>query len=254
MSGKIVPLQMQKQLKKETLYGCALCGCPILEFVHIVPYDVVQAFLPENMIAICPVHRIKFDNKEITEATLRESKTNPHNKIKGEDAFYTERPQEMVVNIGKCKFIDTPRVIVIDDFDIISIRNPEYHEDKKYLLFDINFFDKFNNLIAVVSENTWTAERPSSRTYVGTHYDWNISYKKPRNLVIESSAKNIMFSAQINNYNELTLTAEGMYYNGSAIRITEDEILLDDTEIAKGLIGTVFRNKEVGVVAESQRY
>ena len=52
------PFQIQKQLRKDVLYGCAICGCPILEYVHIVPYTDVQAFLPENMIALCPLHHI----------------------------------------------------------------------------------------------------------------------------------------------------------------------------------------------------
>ena len=38
---------------------------------------------------------------------------------------------------------------MVDDFDILTIRRgEEQQEDKKYLLLDINFFDKFNNLIA----------------------------------------------------------------------------------------------------------
>ena len=52
---KNTPQRIQEQLRKDTLYGCALCGCPILEYVHITPHPDIQAFLPENMVALCPI-------------------------------------------------------------------------------------------------------------------------------------------------------------------------------------------------------
>jgi hypothetical protein len=243
MSANITPPRIQEQLKKETLYGCALCGCPVLEYVHITPQPEIQAFLPENMVALCPPHRIKYENKEITEAALHDAKINPYNKI-NEVSFATGESQDMAVNIGKCKFINTSRILVVDDFDIISIRRGG-DGYKKYILLDINFFDKFNNLIAIVSENAWTAERrkPSSTG------DWNIVYE-PKHLVIKNSTRNILFDVKINN-NEITLTASGMYYNGSSIRITENEIFLDDLEIAVHQKGTVLKNYDAGIVAET---
>jgi hypothetical protein len=247
MPSSTTPQRIQEQLRKETLYGCALCGCPILEYVHITPHPDIQAFLPENMVALCPFHRIKYDNKEITEAALHDAKINPYNKI-NEESFIIGESQEMIVNIGKCKFINTSRILVVDDFDIISIRRGgEEQQDKykKYILLDINFFDKFNNLIAIVSENAWTAERRKS----SSNGDWSIIYE-PKHLVIQNPSRNILFDVKVNN-NEITLTASGMYYNGSSIRITEDEIFLDDLEIAVDQKGTVLKNYDAGIVAET---
>ena len=247
MPARTTPQRIQEQLRKDTLFGCALCGCPILEYVHITPQPDIQAFLPENMVALCPFHRIKYDIKEITEAALHDAKINPYNKF-NEESFIIGESQEMIVNIGKCKFINTSRILVVDDFDIISIRRGgEEQQDKykKYILLDINFFDKFNNLIAIVSENGWTAER--RRT--DSDSDWNIIYK-PKHLIIENSSRNVMFDVKVNN-NEITLTASGMYYNGSSVRITENEILLNNTEIAVDLKGTVLKNYDAGIVAET---
>lgn len=247
MPANITPLRIQEQLKKETLYGCVLCGCPILEYVHITPHPDVQAFLPENMVALCPTHHIKYENKEITEAALRDAKNNPYNKINGV-SFAIGELQEMVVNIGNRKFINTSRILVVDDFDIISIRRGgEEQQDghKKYILLDINFFDKFNNLIAIVSENGWTAERRKS----SSNGDWSITYE-PKHLVIQNPSRNILFDVRVSN-NEITLAASGMYYNGSSIGITENEVLLDDLEIAIDQKGTVLKNYDAGIVAET---
>jgi HNH endonuclease len=236
------PFQIQKQLRRDVSYGCAICGCPILEYAHIVPYTNVQAFLPENMIALCPFHHIEYDNGELSVSALYNAKNNPHNKIHEQHAFIIQS-QDMAINIGKCKFVNTSRILVIDDFDIISIKR----EDGRYILLDINFFDKLNNLIAIVSENTWTAEKRRNTR------DWSISYK-PKHLTIQNQSKNIRFEAKIqgkDNNNEVTITADGMYYNRSPIKITENEILLDNDEIAIDLKGTELRNYDVGIVAET---
>jgi hypothetical protein len=245
MSANNTPhFQIQKQLRKDVLYGCAICGCPILEYVHIVAYTNVQAFLPENMIALCPFHHIEYDNGEVSVSAIYDAKNKPHNKIHEHDAFIIQS-QDFAINIGKCKFVNTSRILVIDDFDIISIKR----EDGKYMVLDINFFDKLNNLIAIVSENTWTSEkRRNSR-------DWSISYK-PKHLTIQNQSKNLRFEAKIqrnnnNNNEEVTVTADGMYYNRSPIKITENEILLDNEEIAIDLKGTELRNYDVGIVAET---
>lgn len=236
------PFQIQKQLRRDVSYGCAICGCPILEYAHIVPYTNVQTFLPENMIALCPFHHIEYDNGEVSVSALYDAKNNPHNKIHERHAFIIQS-HDMAINIGKCKFVNTSRILVIDDFDIISIKR----EDGRYMLLDINFFDKLNNLIAIVSENTWTAEkRRNSR-------DWSISYK-PKHLTIQNQSKNIRFEAKIqgnDNNEEVTITADGIYYNRSPIKITENEILLDNEEIAIDLKGTELRNYDVGIVAET---
>jgi hypothetical protein len=144
----------------------------------------------------------------------------------------------MYVNVGKRIFVNTSRILVVDDFDIISIKR----EDGKYVLFDINFFDKLNNLIAIVSENGWTAE--------GGSRDWSIIYK-PRHLTIKNNSKNILFEAEIKNDKEITIVSDGLYYNGSPLRITENEILLNNDEIAIDLKGTELRNYEVGIAAET---
>jgi hypothetical protein len=242
MPGTAVPLQIQKQLRKETLYGCAICGCPILEYAQIVTYSEVQAFIPENMVSLCPFHHLQYKSGDkLSESSLRDAKNNPYNKIHENDAFIIQS-QDISVNIGKCKFINTSRILVIDDFDIISIKR----EDEKYVLLDVNFFDKLNNLIAIVTENTWTAEKSN---------DWNIIYKS-KHLVIQNQSRNIIFEIRIgidsnSNENQITVTADGMYYNRSPIKITEHEILVNNNEIAVDLKGTVLKNYDAGIVTET---
>ena len=240
MCRTTIPLQIQKQLQKETLYGCAICGCPILEYVQMIPNSDTQTFIPENMVSLCPFHHLQYRNGDnLSESSIRDAKNNPYNKTHENDSFIIQS-QDMPVSVGKCKFVNTSRVLVIDDFDIVSIKR----ENGKYLLLDINFFDKLNNLIAIVSDNTWTAEKSS---------DWSISYK-PGSLTIQNQTRKILFEAKIeidsdNKENHITIKTDGMYYNGAHIKITENEILIDNREVAIELKGTVMKNYETGISA-----
>src|SRR5438874_1726823 len=108
MPKTTVPIQIQKQLRKEALYGCAICGCPILEFAQITLHnDDTQTFLPENMVSLCPLHHLQYKNgdRRLSDSSLRRAKDNPYNKRHENNAF-TIQSQDMSVNVGKCKFVN----------------------------------------------------------------------------------------------------------------------------------------------------
>lgn len=242
----VVPQPIQNHLKKEALYGCTICGCPILAFVDFtltgtqgadIPGQ--EAYLPENMVAVCPSHSLNFQVGEIDSSALRTSKKNPFNKVYEESAF-TITSNELTVSLGGCTFINTSRLLVIDDFDIINVRR----EGQKFLILDVNFFDRSNRLVAIISENGWSSERSRQG-------DWTIRYDQPKNLIIQNEREKITFDARIENENELRILADGLCYNAQKIRITPSEVLLDDRELGADVKGTVLTNYDVGIRAET---
>ena len=243
MASKVPPLQIQQQLSKEANYGCIVCGCPILEFIDIGNQDSnISAFLPENMVAICPSDHIKYDDGQISESFLRNAKINPYNKVHTEDAFTIEQHNELndlIVKVGKCTFVNISRILVVDDFDIITIKKEEY-AGKNYIFLDINIFNKINNLIAIVLQNRWSAEK--SR-------DWQINYKA-KHLSIKNLNQNIVFELMIQD-NQIIIMGDGIFYNGYPIKITNDQILFDNQEIALDIKGTILKNYEIGISAET---
>lgn len=229
------PLPIQNQLKRDSGYGCSICGCPLLEYVQVNPSSKTSEFLPENMAAICPNHNQKFCKYEISRTQLFDFKTKPHNKINANDAFAINSA-ELIVNIGKTKFINTYRILSVDDFDLVAVRK----ENNLYLVLDINFFDAQNNLIGVVSENSWSTDKREG---------WSIDYE-PRNLKIHNATKRISFEAKIE-YGEIFLTAD-MYYNGVAVNVSKEQILLGDIEQGIELKGTTLKNYEAGISLQTK--
>ena len=167
---------------------------------------------------------------------------NPYNKVHEEDAFTMKQHHEvndLIVKVGKCTFVNISRILVVDDFDIILIKKEEY-AGKSYIFLDINFFNKLNDLIAIVLKNNWTAEKS---------IDWQISYKS-KHLIIQNSKQNIIFELMIQD-NEIIINVDGMLYNGRPIKITNDQIFFDNQEIALDIKGTVLKNYETGITTET---
>ena len=111
-------------------------------------------------------------------------------------------------------------------------------DNGKYFLLDINFFDKINNLIATVLENSWVSEN---------NVGWNINYSPQKFLAIQNPQRNTRFEVTIEN-TELFITAM-MYYNNHPIRVTRNEILLDENEIGIELKNSVLKNYDVAIAA-----
>ncbi len=231
------PLPIQSQLKKEARYGCSICGCPLLEFVQFIPSDTPGAYLPENMIAICPAHTLKYVQNKLSATELSSFKTKPYNKLNENKSFALASP-ELTVNIAKTKFINTHRLLSVDDFDLITIRK----ESNSYLLLDLNFFDSQNNLIAVISENSWTTDKKQV---------WNIDYE-PGYLKIQNKTRQILFEAKIES-GELFIVAD-MYYNRIPVNITRDEVLFGGIEEGADIKATTLKNYETAISFQSDNW
>lgn len=243
----VVPQAIQNQLKKEAHYGCVICGCPVLEFIDFnrIGFQVDESrrekvFLPENMVAICPSHNTKFQKGELDSAFLASSKNSPFNKMHKDLAFATTSSNELTISLGGCTFVNTSRLLVVDDFDLINVRRM----DQRLLVMDVNFFNRNNQLVGIILENSWSSERSG----IG---DWAIEYLRPKRLIVGNKREGMSFEARIENGNNLRILADGICYNSQKIQITQNEVFLDDSEIAADIKGTVLTNYDVGIRAES---
>jgi hypothetical protein len=243
----VVPQAIQIQLKKEAHYGCVICGCPVLEFIDFnrtgnQRHELMrqEVFLPENMVAICPSHNKEFRESHIDPSFLASSKHSPFNMIHDDLAFATTSSNEFAVSMGGCTFINTSRLLVVDDFELINVKRM----DSRLLVMDVNFFNGANQLVGIILENSWSSEWSK----IG---DWAIEYLRPKRLIIENKREGMYFEAKFENDNDLRILADGLCYNSQKIQITQNEILLDGREIGADIKGTVLTNYDVGIKAES---
>ena len=161
-NDRYIPAGIRRILRQEVNFGCAICGCPVIIIHHIIPWAQTHKHNPKDMIALCPTCAHRADNNEYTDEYLREMKKSPHNTTTVEDAF-TVQTQELSVSLAGNIFTNIPRILVVDDFDIISLS-----KDGEFPKINVNFFDKLNRWIGIIYENEWV---------VDTKYVWDVEYR-----------------------------------------------------------------------------
>lgn len=83
--------------------------------------------------------------------------------------------------------------------------------DQRLIVMDVNFFNKNNELVGILFENSWSSEWSK----IG---DWSIEYLRPKRLIISNKRENMSFEARIENGNHLRILADGLWYNSRKIR------------------------------------
>jgi hypothetical protein len=208
---RFAPASVRRQLREEAGFGCAFCGNPLIENAHIIPYSKTKDFKIEDMVALCPGCHTEADLSKIPEWVLRDKKSNPFNRDKSfVKKKFTVTGEQMVVNIGSNRIIDTENILVVNNFNLISIRRLE----KQYLSISVNLFDKIQRRIAFIHENEW---------FVDKRYFWDIEYR-PQHLILRNAPKEIIFEIQISD-DEIFITGN-MFFNGFPIIIRPNTLII----------------------------
>jgi hypothetical protein len=176
------PLPEARQLRQEANFGCARCGCPVIDNAHIIPYRETKAFPPEDMVALCPTHHRIADDGNYPEPYLKELKANPYNKVHVKETFLI-MGEKLIVNLGENKFTNVPTVIRVNNFDLISVRRGE----GKHILLDVSFFDEYNRWVAAITDNMWS---------VDTTIAWDVEYTS-QHLKLRRALGKILFDIWI---------------------------------------------------------
>lgn len=71
------PALVARQLRQEAGFGCVVCGCPILEYHHIVEWSEQHHHDVKDMVAVCPTHHAEFGIQ--SQAKAYAAKANPFN-------------------------------------------------------------------------------------------------------------------------------------------------------------------------------
>jgi len=76
-----IPEPLKRLVRQECNFGCAICGMPIFDYDHIIPYSEVLEHKFENLILLCPNHH-RAKGKHLDVDRVKEAKLNPFNKSK----------------------------------------------------------------------------------------------------------------------------------------------------------------------------
>lgn len=79
--GRDIPAVMKRLLRQESGFGCAECGCPVIEYHHIIEFSVCKKHEIDNIAVLCPNHHSMLAKGP--EEYVRKVKANPFNLRSG---------------------------------------------------------------------------------------------------------------------------------------------------------------------------
>jgi hypothetical protein len=183
-----------------------LCPTPLLRYHHIIPWEERHHFDFDDMIALCPEHHDKADEGVITRQELYEAKKSPYNRILVREDDFRIPGSVGSIRLGSNTFINTPRIVVVDELDLVSLSYDDGHP-----LLNVVMIDEFNNWVGIVEENEWVFDRRAV---------WDIDYHL-RRLTVRSEPRRISLEIVIRD-DSISFRGE-LHYNGIPILISEDD-------------------------------
>ena len=235
MKSRHPPEPIKRRLRQEACFGCVICGNPIIQYSHIIPFSISKSFDPDHMVPLCPTHHIRADRGEYSKKALYRYKANPYNAVQGfvRGSFRIEG-EKMIIRAGTNQFINTPNILVVDQRRLVSL-----HKMNDLLFLDADFFNKRNQILVSIKENEW---------YTNIESAWDIQYR-PINLKIYSAPRNILLKLKVVG-GEVRFRAD-MFYNGYPISIKGDHMTVGEDDFF--LSGNSVENREGGIVVDTKK-
>lgn len=221
-SERSILSELKRELRQEALFGCVLCGSPIIEFHHIEFFSVVHEHKKENLVVLCPKCHHRANCKEIPPDYLLQKKVNPFNKDKSDvsQEFFPFIYNDMIIKMSGGEFIRTPELITVRGKRLLYLV-----EDNGFALINAKFYSKDNTLLAEIRNNEWIAHRPKQF--------WDIEYS-PGHLKINSEKNKILVEfVKKDNLFELKGV---IYYMGKKISIEPSKIVVSDINCKKNRV------------------
>ncbi|WP_164667774.1 HNH endonuclease [Virgibacillus doumboii] len=216
-TGRQIPLPLKRELRQEGVFGCVLCGSPIIEYHHIIPFHQIKSHNREEMVILCPEHHHRADCGEIPKDILYNAKNQPFNRNVEHISkdFFLRDYNSLKLKVGSNIYIRTPILLEVDGHPLITIGM----EENKALL-NAKFYNRQNKLLAEIVDNEWFAYKNEEL--------WDMQYS-PGRLKINRGMGNISLEFTINE--DLVELRGNMYYNGYKIELHPSKTILGDSNI-----------------------
>ena len=152
-----IPEPVKRVVRQRCGFGCVICGLPLYEYDHLVPWTEVREHNPENLVLLCDQHHREKTSGLLPVEAVREANATPYNRRTG-----VSRPYDLHYSGDSCEAdIGSNRHVwpsledgaftvplIVDDTPIVLFRAEDGH-----LLLSVQLFDDRNELLVQIIDN-----------------------------------------------------------------------------------------------------
>lgn len=153
---RTIASETKRNIRKECGFGCIVCGSAIYQYEHILPeFHEAKSHDIDKIGLLCGTCHDKVTRRIFPKEFIQEQRLKPFclNVHPSKYEYYIKPNSDVVIELGKIKFINTTNVIVIDGIQVLSIHSPE--EENSPPIIYAQFFDREENKVAWINHNEW---------------------------------------------------------------------------------------------------
>lgn len=218
------PADVRRQLRKEANFGCVVCGTPIIQYHHIVPFSEEEHHDPDKMVVLCPNHHDHAgpDAEALTPNDLYEYKKDPHiSDIVDYDFYYESSTPTLNIAETRCQLRDLEEMIVLEIHGE-PIIEMAYRDG--VLQFSVKLYNEEGDLIAELDENEWWAD---------TNNVWDLEYRA-NHFKVWHDRRDIGLKIEYDSETDRIDFYGGFYYRGTRVNATPSKIELPMENVITG--------------------
>ncbi|MGC9220782.1 MAG: HNH endonuclease [Solirubrobacteraceae bacterium] len=208
-----IPDPIKREVRQRCAFGCVICGIPLYEYDHIVPYSEVQEHTSDNLVLLCDRHHREKTNNLLPNEQLAAAAAAPFNVQHGESSPYLVHygGTRAIARLGSNSYVwaqvdhqygfTVPLVIDLLPVLIFTVQRGN-------LLLTAQIFGPSNELLVHVLRNE----------FVYSVAPWDIEFIGQR-LVIRSGPGDILLALKFDPPSTLTVERATLWHNGVCVEV-----------------------------------
>lgn len=225
-----IPPEIKRQVRKECGFGCIVCGNSIYQYEHILPeFKDAKSHDADKIGLLCGSCHDKVTRGFLPKDFIQKQRKSPFclDSSVSNFEYYINPKDDIIIKLGKIKFVNTPNILVINSCNILSILPPEKEGSPPIIC--TTFFDRNGEKVAWINNNEWFGDANSfDIESVGA------------TIKIRSALYKIDLQITLSHPNTIQIDKLILYYNNNSVSGTYDKGFIIKTKQSKIEIGHEF--------------
>ena len=221
-----IPDPVKREVRQRCGFGCVLCGVPLYEYHHLIPYSECQEHVGSNITLLCYAHHKEATNLLLTSEQISQADSKPYNLEHGESTPYGLRfeGQGFDCVIGGNRFSTRLRdpqhatsmiALSVDDNDLAWFRI----DGSGRLFLNATIFDDRNLPILVIRDNELTYHTAS----------WDVEFQA-RTLIVREAVRKILCEIEFIPPREVVISRARLLCNGVEILVRTSHLFVVNSQ------------------------
>jgi HNH endonuclease len=218
-----IPNQVKRAVRQRCGFGCVVCGLPLYDYDHVIPWSEVQEHDSDNIVLLCNQHHREKTTGLLSVDVVTAASVRPYNLQTGES-----RPYDLHYHGTNCRSVigsnthEWPQLgpnmftvpLLIDDTPIVLFRVEDEH-----LLLTAQLFNRSNQLLAQIVDNQLVYSMSS----------WDVEFVG-RELTIRGGPGDVFVRMKFETPATVLIDRGHIWRNGIELDITPERLLLANNQ------------------------